>query len=165
VRALYLSSVFLHVVAAMTWVGGMIFFSAVVVPTLRRPETRAAATALVHTFALRFRLIGWIALATLIVTGTINAWFRGVRWTSLLDRSFVESSFGHALVCKLLVVVTVLTMSAVHDFWVGPRALTLAREAPDSPARERFRRTASWMGRSNLLLSLAIVAFAILLAR
>ena len=53
----------------------------------------------------------------------------------------------------------------VHDFWLGPRATRLAREDAPAAVRERWRRVASWMGRTTFLLSLAVMALAVTLVR
>lgn len=55
-HTLYLVSVWLHIVAAMTWIGGMIFLVAVLVPMLRRPERRAQAAELFGILGVRFRV-------------------------------------------------------------------------------------------------------------
>ena len=42
-RVVYLASVWLHIVAAMTWIGGMVVFVAAVMPYFRqRPEEERA---------------------------------------------------------------------------------------------------------------------------
>ena len=53
-RTLYLVSVWLHILAAMAWVGGMLFLVAVLVPLLRTPAMRPQATALFHGWARAF---------------------------------------------------------------------------------------------------------------
>lgn len=58
-----------------------------------------------------------------------------------------------------------LGVSAVHDFHFGPRANRLMREAPEGLEAERMRWWSSWLGRLTLLLSLAILWFAVLLPR
>jgi len=71
--------------------------------------------------------------------------------------------FGRLLAHKLALVVLVLALSAVHDFIVGPRAAALMRDDPGSPGALAWRRAASWMGRVNLLLALAVLAIAVAL--
>ena len=71
---------------------------------------------------LRFRSVGWVCFAIVVVTGTFNLWVHGVRWDSFTDREWLASSFGHAVIAKLAVFAAVLTVSLVHDFVVGPRA-------------------------------------------
>jgi len=53
----------------------------------------------------------------------------------------------------------------LHDIVVGPRAVAKLREAPGSAQALRLRRLASWMGRTTLLLGVAIIAAAIMLVR
>ncbi|HEU4437873.1 MAG TPA: DUF4149 domain-containing protein, partial [Methylomirabilota bacterium] len=58
----------LHVLAAITWIGGMLFIALVLVPITRRLEDPALRTRLVHEIGLRFRAVGWIALGVLLAT-------------------------------------------------------------------------------------------------
>lgn len=162
---LYLISVWLHVLAAMTWVGGMAFLVFVMVPLLRMPEYRERAAELVRRSMLKFRVVGWACLGTLIVTGSYNMWVRGLRWSSFFDGSYQQNPIARALGLKLLLVAAVLVVSAVHDFYIGPRATLLWSQAPDSAGALRFRKLAGMFGRVNALLALAIVYLAVMLVR
>lgn len=55
---LYTTSVIVHVVAACTWVGALIFFAAVVVPTVRREEYAPVRAQLVRTLGPAFASSG-----------------------------------------------------------------------------------------------------------
>ena len=66
---------------------------------------------------------------------------------------------------KLVLVLLVLLLSAVHDFAVGPRAAALKRADPDSVRARSLGRLASRIARANLLLTLAILALAVMLVR
>ncbi|HKU41886.1 MAG TPA: DUF4149 domain-containing protein [Polyangiales bacterium] len=162
-RGLYLISVWLHILAAVVWIGGMTFLVLVLVPWLRSNRTRAAG--ILTDTGRRFRTIGWICFGLLLVTGTVNLWARGVRPENMLSVSFWQSPFAHALALKLTLFALVLLVSALHDFWLGPRASQLMRDAPGSQVAERLRRWAGLLGRSNLLLALALVALGVILVR
>ena len=164
-HVLYLISVWLHILAACAWIGGMIFLVVVMVPLLRRPENRARAAELFHLFGARFRVVGWIALSTLVVTGVVNLVSRGFSLGQILRGDVFGGRWGSILALKLAFVVAVLAMSAVHDFWLGPRAVRRARENAPPSERERSRRAASLLGRATMLLALAIMAFAVALVR
>ena len=165
VRLLYLFSVWLHLVAALLWAGGMLFLVVVVVPLLRTPALRPQAVLLVREIGLRFRGVGWASLLVLVVTGVVNAAFRAGSLSGLADAQFWTNPFGRLLAHKLALVALVFVLSAVHDFFVGPRASALLRSDPESPRARRWRTAASWMGRLNLLLALAVLALAVALAR
>lgn len=164
-RTLYLISVWLHIVAAMAWIGGMLFLVAVLVPLLRTPAMRPQATALFHAVGTRFRPVGWVALATLIVTGIFNVTIRGYSVGQLFSGEAFVGRWGTTLALKLSFVTVILVMSAVHDFWLGPRATRLAADGAPPEVREKWRRVASWMGRITFLLSLAVIALAVTLVR
>lgn len=161
----YALSVWIHLVAATAWVGSMIFFAAVTVPVVRRPDVRAAAPGLMRQLGARFRVLGWISLSVLVVTGVTNLRFRGIGWTLLRDPAFWRTSFGRALACKLALVAFVLVATGAHDVLTGVRALDALERDPGSRQGARTRRVASWLGRVVLLASLAILFFATALVR
>jgi uncharacterized membrane protein len=160
----YLISVWIHVLAAMVWVGGMAFLAAVIVPTIRHPDWRGRAASLIAISGRRFKHIGWGSLLILIATGITNLTFRGLG-PALTTSAFWEASFGQILLWKLHLVVLVLLLSAIHDFYIGPRAVAAWESNPNAPSTRRLRKAASWMGRINFLLALAIVALAVMLLR
>jgi uncharacterized membrane protein len=166
-RAIYLLCVGLHVFAAVTWIGGMAFMVFVLIPTLRKStDAPPARVRLLHELAVRFRTVGWIALGTLVATGTGNLYFRGVTAADFFSgRTFALGEWGRTLAVKLAVVAVILAISVSHDFWVGPRAVQLAHESPGSKAHERLRRAASWAGRINFLLAIVALACAVALVR
>jgi uncharacterized membrane protein len=128
----------LHLLATITWVGGMVFIALVLVPVARGLVDPALRSRLVQDAGRRFRAVGWIALAVLVATGLANLWLRPyLVWTPRFQG-------------KAGLVVLALALSVLHDFVLGPRA---GRPGAD-PA---LRRRASWVARVNLLVVLAVV--------
>lgn len=165
VRWAYLLSVWLHILAAITWIGGMLFLVLVVVPWLRGGARVDAATFLRETGG-RFRTVGWTCFAILLGTGVVNLWARGVRPDDLMDPAWLASPFGRAVLLKLLIFAAVLGVSGIHDFVVGPRATAaIERQAPGSAEAARLRRQASLLGRLNVFLALCLVALGVILVR
>lgn len=165
-QTLHFVAILLHVLAAIVWIGGMVFLGAVLIPVLRR--SRAAGgqyTELIHRTGTRFRNVGWACLMILIVSGIVNLSRWGVGFERLTSAELWASTWGHILGMKLALVAVALAMSAVHDFVVGPRATRTLRQAPGSAEAGRLRRAAGWMGRVNLLIAVVIVALAIMLVR
>jgi len=163
-HVLYLVSVWLHILAAITWIGGMFFLVAVVVPWLRRGD-RAQGLRFLRETGMRFRTVGWICFAVLVVTGTYNLWARGVRVDDFVRPAWLISPFGRAVVLKLGLFLLVVAVSGFHDFVVGPRASDEMERAPASERAEGLRRLASLLGRGNALLALALVAVGVILVR
>jgi len=161
VNILYLICVWLHILAVTVWLGGTLFLVLVLVPLMRRPGLQNQAATLIHEVGLRFRRVGWICLIVIVSTGVGNLYFRGYRFSSLSDGAIWLGVLG----LKLLVVILIVLVSLVHDFWAGPRASALMETRPAAPETRRSRRLASWMGRLNLLLGLAAVALGVILVR
>jgi putative copper resistance protein D len=164
-RTLYLLSVWLHILAAMIWLGGMIFLVLVLVPVTRRPEYRGLAGGLIHWTGVRFRWVGWICLALLALSGLVNLAARGVTWADAWSGQLWQTSVGRALGIKLILVAVILILSALHDFAIGPRATAIWQANPGSPEALRLRRQATWIARINLLLALLVLVFAVILVR
>jgi putative copper export protein len=164
VHALYLLSVWLHILAATAWIGGMLFLVLVVVPWLRRGD-RASAAAIMSETGRRFRSVGWTCFGILLVTGTFNLWMRGVRFASFAQPEWRASAFGQAVLLKLGTFALVLLLSAVHDFAIGPNATRALERDPRSAQAAALRRRASLLGRANVLLALVLVAAGVVIVR
>jgi copper resistance protein D len=119
-HGLYLLSVWLHIMAAVVWVGGTIFLVIVLVPAIRRREFGGIASALIRFTAFRFRWVGWVCFCVFVLTGIVNLAARGIGWQELQDATFWQGSFGSTLAIKLMLVATILLISAVSR--VFPRA-------------------------------------------
>lgn len=163
--ALQFVALLLHILAAVVWIGGMVFLGVVLIPALRGAALGPERVQLVHRTGVRFRNLGWTCLLVLIATGAVNLTRWGVDWSRFTSGALWSSTWGRILAVKLGLVAGALVLSAVHDFIVGPGATARARRAPGSPEARRWRRLAGWMGRLNLLLGIAIVALAIMLVR
>jgi len=159
----YYLSVTLHVLAALLWLGGMFFLAAVGAPVLRAVEPPALRQELFQRLGLKFRTLGWVAVAVLVTTGVINLHYRG--WLSgavLGSGAFWATPVGHALAWKLAAVTAMIVASAVHDFALGPAA---GRAPVGSPEALRLRRRAALVARTNALLGLIVVLAAVRLVR
>jgi len=143
----------------------MLFFTLVLVPLLRRPEGVANATELVHLVGRRFRSIGWTCIIVLVLSGTFLLSLRAQGPSGIFAASLWASPFGSILAIKISVVITIIILSAIHDFWVGPRATELSRIDRNAASSQSMRRWAGWLGRTNLLLALGIIALAVFLVR
>ncbi len=135
---------FVHLLAVVTWVGGMLFIALVLVPVTRRLDDAALRTRLVQDTGRRFRTVGWIALGLIVATGLGNL---------VLRPELLGAPRFHA---KLGLVVLALALGAGHDFVLGPRA---GRPGAAPSARVR----ASWIARVNVLVALALVALGLAL--
>jgi putative copper export protein len=142
--SLQLAVRFIHLLAVVTWVGGMLFIALVLVPITRRLDDAALRTRLVQDAGRRFRAVGWIALGLIVTTGLGNLALRP------------ELLWAPRLHAKLGLVVLALILGALHDFGLGPRA---GRPGADPSARAR----ASWMARVNVLVALGILALGLAL--
>lgn len=160
---LYYANVALHVLAAVTWLGGMFFIAVVGAPVLRAIEPPEMRSALFRRLGERFRAVGWTCIALLLATGTLNLHFRNLlRWEVLASPDFWATRYGTSLGWKLGAVTFMLAASALHDFVLGPAA---SRLAPGSPEALRTRRRAAWLARLNALAGVVAVLAAVRLAR
>jgi copper resistance protein D len=162
--ALYYVSVTVHVLAALLWVGGMFFLGVVGAPVLRQVEPPQLRQRLFHDLGLRFRGVGWWSIATLVLTGIANLYYRG--WLQrdgvLADGAFWRTGVGHALAAKLAAVAVMLVVSFIHDFVLGPAA---GQRVADSDAAAAARRRAALLARANAAVGVVVVIAAVRLAR
>lgn len=157
----YVATVALHVLAAVVWLGGMLFF-AIAAPVLRGVEDDGLRAKLFDGIGRRFRVVGWACVAVLVLTGIEQLRLRGWWGSDFWGRDFVSTALGSRLAWKLSLVALLLAVQATHDFWIGPRA---GRAAPGTADARALRRRAAWLARMNALLAVALVYAAVRLTR
>jgi len=151
----YLISVFIHIICAAVWIGGMLFLPLVLLPSIKNHPDRIT---LLYKTGVKFRLVGWICLLILAFTGVLNLYFRGVplTWNFL-----THSNYGHLLDIKVLLFTIMLIIGGIHDFYIGNKSIDEMKNTSNG----NFRKLAQWSGRLNLLLALAIAFIGIVLSR
>jgi uncharacterized membrane protein len=150
----------LHVLAAVTWVGGMMFLSLVLAPLVRGRKAAPEFMALFRSAALRFRPLVWVAMVILLSTGPMLLSRRGVHVTD-------PASWPGIVTVKLALVSLLLFLTLLHDLLLGPRVSRVSAipESQRTSGEQMVFKTARWLPRVSLLLALAVVVAAAVLAR
>jgi putative copper resistance protein D len=152
--------IWLHLVAAVSWIGGMVFLSVVLVPTLKREPFASQKTLLFLAMARRFRVVVWGVIAVLLFTGPLLLHQRGI---PIAD----PSRWPTTLAVKLGLVTILLLLTLAHDLIIGPRVGRIVQLPTES--RTRFDHAlvlwSRWVARFSLLLALAVLFAAVMLAR
>ena len=147
-------ALFLHIIAAIFWIGGMLFLTLVVAPFLKSIPDPREKSKIYQFVGKTYRFWGWVAIILLLVTGPIILYYLYAIPPGEIHTAIASGTgFGHALGAKLALVALIVASSLVHDFWLGPKA----RNSPG------FSRIAKIFGRSNLIVALLIVIFAVML--
>lgn len=153
--------VYIHIVSAIIWVGGILFLGLVAAPAVRRLSD-AKRTDIMDDIGRRFRTIGYTLLVVLAITGIIQAWVHGATITNVINGTFFATRFGARLGLKLLFIAAMLAVSIVHDFYIGPQSVRVARAGQDA---SHLRKIASWLARLTALFALIVIAYAMVLVR
>jgi len=74
----YYISVWLHIVGASFWIGGMLFLPFVLLPGIKNDPNRKN---LLMATGLKFRFYGYIVLAMMLITGLFNISLRGINFS------------------------------------------------------------------------------------
>ena len=157
---MYVVLVGLHIFAAMTWVGGMIFLSLVLAPIVKSRKAAPEFMALFRSAARRFRIVAWIAMGLLLTTGPVLLAHRGMTLIHPGSWPFIVS-------VKLGLVVVLLVLTLLHDLLLGPRVSHAATIPASSRTawEQTIVHTARFLPRLSLLVALVVVFTAVMLAR
>lgn len=113
---IHLTADILHLIAAGAWTGALLGLLLLVM----RPERRidAAHLALTHRALHGFGTVGTVVVATLVVTGLVNAWFLvGPDNIAALGTTL----YGQLLLAKLVLFAAMLGLAALNRFRLTPR--------------------------------------------
>lgn len=111
--------------AAVSWIGGSIFLSVVLVPVLRREPFASQKSVLIRTTAVRFRVVVSGAIATLLLTGPLLLHERGIPIMN-------PTGWPMVLSVKRGLVVILLLFTVTHDLIIGPRVGRILQIPPES---------------------------------
>lgn len=147
-----LLALWLHVLSAAVWLGGLLFQSHIFFPLLAKDGPLGPVTQAVR----RFRRIAWTALALLILTGLHNL-------TRLPPvASMTESGVLKLLALKLFLVVILLMLSAHRDFGVAARLIRVVTAGRDPSGTLR---TLARLDRVVLLLGVILLYLGLAVSR
>ncbi len=142
---------YLHLVAAVIWIGGLAYQTHVLLPPARRGEVAPFAAA-----ARRARPATWTAIAVVVLTGFYNV-------TQLGDLEVVmESGAGLMLAAKFTLVILAVALSSQRDF-AQVTLLNAALASGGDPARPL--RSITRLDRIVLLLGLVVIYLGLAVSR
>jgi copper transport protein len=107
----YVALDYLHVIAISIWLGGVVAFSYVAMPSAGSDDPRSLGRTI-----WRFSLTALAAVAVIITTGTLQSLDRLV-----LLEDLVETPYGIALLAKIALLVGLLGFGALNLLVWGPR--------------------------------------------
>jgi len=119
-----------HLLAAGAWLGGLIPLAFILVGYSRGREIPMVEA---ERVLLRFSNMGYVAVATLVLSGLVNSWFLVGSVPGLLT-----TLYGEILLGKLALFAAMLALAAGNRLWLVPRMMK---------AREGFRCPKVWFGR------------------
>jgi uncharacterized membrane protein len=139
---MYQLNVWLHILMAAVWTGGLIYTAAVVVPFAIGHETQERQRIL-RGLARRFRWIGWGSIIVLIITGLGNLILRlsPIRIGQLFNGEafnpdLVDRFIAVWLPWKLLLVAVMIGLMLFHDI-TSVRASKRYEGSPDAAPGNR----------------------------
>ena len=151
----------LHVTAAVAWIGGNLILAMVIVPYFKKSVAPVERIRILTRIGKRFEPIVWGCVMVLFFTGLFNV-FGAIGGDIEAIKLFMRT-----LGIKLILFFILVILTVIHGFFMGPR-LRKAVEALDPETQElpdeidKMRRSmalvSSLMGIVSLLVLLAAVA-------
>lgn len=113
---------FLHLAAASLWIGGMMYISVIYLPVLKRYPMLTRTRSLL-TVLPQYSLLAFVGVGIMSISGPLNATTR----MSTLDQ-LISTTYGRALIVKVLIVGALLITSTLHVLLMRPRLTRSLKE-------------------------------------
>jgi len=155
---------YIHLIAAATWLGSMIFFVTILVPYFKKKYSREEYVDLLNEVGKLWRVLGWICLITIAITGAILSDIIS-GWQAFASADGHSEKPASTIAWKMLGGAVIFIFAAIHDFKLGPKAIVAWKEDPDSNHANKLRSRLTMYGRINLILSLIIFWLGITILR
>ena len=153
-------SFFVHLLATVAWIGGLVTLALVVQPVLNRSVAEIQERArLLEAILKRFQPIANLSLAVLILTGMVQT------FTSRFYKGFLrlDNLWAQAIFFKHIAVLGMIIVAAIITFSVQPalkrNALLIANGLADEQQIARLQRQQTRLTRINLSLSVLVLLF------
>ena len=153
----------IHVIAAVTWVGGNLVLAMVIVPHFRQSLPPVQRIKLLTQIGKRFEPVVWVCIAVLFFTGIVNIFFS----VDITSASPISDAFMRTLLIKIGLFFVLIILTVLHSMIFAPRLAaaiedldpTLEELPPEiKPLRSQMSIVSSLMGVVSLLILLAAVA-------
>jgi copper resistance protein D len=139
----------LHLVAAFTWVGGLVFVNVVLTPVVGQS---GIPPHLIRIMGMeRFRWFAWGSIGILILTGVYNI-FQTIPAASV----FVATPYGLTLLIKLVVVGIMIGITAMNSLVLRKKVIGAGPGAP-GPEMQKISRSLVVFSRLNVALGLVVL--------
>ena len=142
----------IHLAAAITLIGGLLFSQLVLTPVARKAPSDLKAGEVLRLSGRRFRTIAWVSLIILILTGAYQ----------MLNESGaarIETTWGVVLMLKLLLFVIAFGLLLIHDFIIDPYALP-SKDASPASASPTVSARADTLQKAAIAMTLAVLLVA-----
>ena len=156
----------LHLLGAITWIGGLVFQVLVVFPTLAGAAPAGERLRFALSLEARFRVILWPAVGLVLFTGLVN--LMNVWYATVMTGGGISPTFVSILSVKLGLVVGMIVLQAVQQLLIYPKRVAAlgsvfasVQEAP-LPGRQ-WQRLALGLYGMLLVLAGGVVFCAVLL--
>jgi len=141
---------FLHLLATVFWVGGMLYFHFILHPSLHLLDPPQVGK-LMHFQMKRFAMMAWLSIIVLMVTGvmmTPSGWF--FNFSSLIST---------ALALKHIFFLIMLLIGIFISLVYGPKMDRLEPKPGEHPSAEFFRtqHVVNLLTRTNLVLGILVL--------
>lgn len=158
-----LFTLWLHVIAAVVWVGGNLILAMVIVPHFKQSLPPVQRIQLLTQIGKRFEPVVWGCVGVLFFTGIVNIFFA----VDLTTPTPISNAFMRTLLIKIVLFFVLVILTVLHSMIFAPR-LAAAVETLDpaleelppevKPLRTQMSVISSLMGVVSLLILLAAVA-------
>jgi copper resistance protein D len=164
---MYQLNVWIHILMATVWTGGLIYTAAVVIPFAisKQGDERQQ---IIRGLARRFRRIGWASVCLLALTGLLNLFLRPSATTTpeavTTGESFEDRfppDFFWWLAIKLVLVFAMIAFMLFHDI----TSLKAAKQHEGKPGSPPSNRLGSMAAALATLLAIAVLYVSVRLVR
>jgi len=150
----------IHLVSAAVWVGGSLFFGAVLAPVLRKmPMSLEERIQFMIKVGRRFNKIAIPSLIILVVTGVYNS-----RPFFTKPELLLSSDYGYFLLIKILLVIALIIAFAIHVRIIRKEVeeKIMSKEMTETQI-QKLRKKIIILGEIIVIISVAVLFFAALL--